>query len=50
MVIYDKKGGEINIPHRVDAKEWVASGDYFYDNPKAKKPTRKTTVKETTKK
>ena len=36
MILYDAKGKEFNIPHTVDAKEWIASGKYFVVNPKSK--------------
>jgi len=44
MTIYDKKGEAINIPHAVDAKEWLATGDYFKEPPKAKRTTAKKTT------
>lgn len=37
MRLFDKKSGkEYNVPHAVDAKEWLASGKYTDVNPKAK--------------
>lgn len=36
--LYDKDGKEYKVAFAVDVKEWIASGKYFKDNPKAKKP------------
>lgn len=41
MFVYDKTGKEYKVPHSVDRKEWIASGEYFAENPKAKKTTAK---------
>ena len=41
MVVYDKSGKEFKVPHAVDRKEWLATGNYFVENPKAKKTTQK---------
>jgi hypothetical protein len=35
-LLYDKSGKEHKIPHAIDAKEWLATGKYFLDNPKGK--------------
>lgn len=37
MILYDKNGNEYNIPHAIDAREWVASGEYFFSNPMGEK-------------
>lgn len=40
VVIYDKKTGEeVKLNHPIDAKEWVATGKYVEEKPKAK-PTK----------
>lgn len=41
MTLYDKDGKEYKVPHKVDQREWLATGDYFKENPKAKKETTK---------
>lgn len=38
MKLYDKKGKGYNVPHAIDQKEWLATGDYTKEAPKAKKP------------
>ena len=35
-LIYDKDGNEVKMPHAIDAKEWVATGEYFYEKPEEK--------------
>lgn len=35
--LYDKNGKPYNVPHAVDVKDWISSGDYFKENP-IKKP------------
>ena len=35
-LLYNKAGKEFKVPHAVDAKEWIATGKYFLDNPKDK--------------
>ena len=40
MKLYNKDGKEFNVPHAIDAKEWLATGDYFKELPKAKKETK----------
>jgi hypothetical protein len=37
MKVYDKDGKEYEVRHAIDAKEWVASGNYFFENPKETK-------------
>ncbi len=39
-LLYDKAGKEHKIPHAVDAKEWIATGKFFLENPKAKGKTK----------
>lgn len=39
-IVYDKKGNEYKVPHKIDLKEWLDNG-YFLVNPKAKKETEK---------
>ena len=46
MFLYDKNGKGHKVPHAVDRKEWLATGDYFAENPKAKKETKKDNKKE----
>ena len=41
MKLYDKNGKEYNVPHAIDRKEWLASGDFFEKNPKAKIENKK---------
>lgn len=41
MFVYDKNGKEFKVPHAIDRKEWIATGKYFAENPKAKKDTEK---------
>jgi len=36
ILLYDKAGKEFKIPHAIDAKEWIATGKFFLDNPKDK--------------
>ncbi len=38
-LLYNKAGKEFKVPHAVDAKEWIATGKYFLDNPKDKDKT-----------
>jgi len=46
MFVYNAKGEAFKVPHAVDRKEWIATGKYFAENPKAKKaPAKKTTEK-----
>jgi len=37
MKLFDKDGKEYNVPHAIDAKEWLSTGKYFKDNPKTSK-------------
>ena len=32
--LYDKSGKEFNVPHAVDVKDWLATGDYSEEKPK----------------
>ena len=32
--LYDKNGKEFNVPHAVDVKDWLATGDYSEEKPK----------------
>ncbi len=41
MLVYDKSGKEYKVPHAVDRKEWIASGDYFAENPMKKEAPKK---------
>lgn len=40
-MLYDKSGKGYKVPHAIDRKEWLATGKYFTENPKAKKDTKK---------
>ena len=43
--LYDKNGKSFNVPHTVDVKDWIATGDYTLDKPtgaKSNKPTKPT--------
>ena len=44
MKLFDKDGKEYDVRHTVDAKEWIATGNFFEVNPKAEAP-KKTTRK-----
>lgn len=47
MKLYDKRSGkEYNVPHAVDAKEWLASGKYTDVNPKDKVEDKKSSSKD----
>lgn len=35
-ILYDKSGGEHKVPHSIDRKDWLATGDFFIENPKPK--------------
>ena len=41
--LYNKNGKKYNVPHAVDVKDWINSGDYSLENPKKSKPTTKKT-------
>jgi len=41
--VYDKNGGEHNVVHAIDVKEWIAAG-YFRENPKPVERTVKKAV------
>ena len=44
FVVYDKDGKEFTTPHSIDAREMVATGEYFIEPPKGKgkaKPKKK---------
>lgn len=44
MIIYEKKTGkEVEIKYPVDAKEWLATGDYVAEKPKGKTATKEET-------
>jgi len=45
MFVYDKTGKEFKVPHAIDRKEWIKTGNYFTVNPKAKKAPQKDTGK-----
>ena len=47
MVVYDAKGVEYNVPHRVDVAEWLGAG-YLKDKPVAKRnaPIKKGATKD----
>ena len=45
MKLFNKDGEVFNVPFAVDAKEWIATGDYFKDNPKEAKKAKKETAK-----
>ena len=34
ILLYNKAGKEFKIPHAIDAKEWIATGNYLLENPK----------------
>jgi hypothetical protein len=38
--LYDKSGKEFNVPHAVDVKEWLESGEFSLDKPKGAKPIK----------
>lgn len=41
--LYDKNGKEYNVPHAVDVKDWLNTGDYSLEKPKgAAKKAEKT--------
>jgi thioredoxin-related protein len=40
MLLYDKNGEEYDVPHVVDQKEWIKTGNFFKEKPK--KQTAKT--------
>ena len=50
MKLYNKDGKEFNVPHAVDAKEWLASGDFTKDDPKATKEAPKKAPRKESKK
>ena len=50
MKLYNKDGKEFNVPHAIDAKEWLASGEFSKENPKAKKEAPKKESKKDSKK
>ena len=37
MILYNAKGEAFKVPHKIDVKDWLATGKYFKVNPKAKK-------------
>ncbi len=39
-LLYNKAGKEFKVPHAVDAKEWIATGKFFLENPKEKDKTK----------
>ncbi len=42
-ILYDKNGKSFNVPHTVDVKDWLATGDYSETKPtgaKSNKPTK----------
>ncbi len=39
-LLYNKAGKEFKVPHAVDAKEWIATGKFFLENPKEKGETK----------
>jgi len=39
-IVYDKKGVEYKVAHKIDVKEWLDAG-YLLVNPKAKKENEK---------
>ena len=45
MKLYDAKGKEYEVPHAIDAKDWISTGKYFVVNPKEKADLPKDTEK-----
>jgi hypothetical protein len=37
MKLYDKAGKAYDVPHAIDQREWLATGDFFKENPKEAK-------------
>ena len=35
MTLYNAKGEAFKVPHAIDVKDWLASGQYTEKNPKA---------------
>jgi hypothetical protein len=42
IIVYDKKGNEYKVPHKIDLKDWLDNG-YFLEKPK---PVKKVEDKE----
>ena len=41
MFVYDKDGKAHKVPHAIDRKDWIKTGKFFEEKPKAKAEAKK---------